>query len=96
MIERRHSAAGDHHQRGRGGVRGHGNQADIGLARGQLRSAARRCGVADLVELTQVAALGFVFEVPHQRSRIEEVDSRHTDAALWLEGHLLVYLGCQQ
>jgi hypothetical protein len=23
------------------------------------------------------------------------MDSRHTDAALWLEGHLLVYLGCQ-
>ena len=42
------------------------------------------------------AALGLVLEVPHQRSRIEEVDGRHTDAALALEGHSLVYLGCQQ
>jgi hypothetical protein len=37
-----------------------------------------------------------VLEVPHQRSRIEEMNRRHTNAAFELAGHSLVYLGTQR
>ena len=72
------------------------NQTDIRFAGSQLYRAAGGGCVTDLVAQTPFAALRLVLEVPHQRSRIEEVNSRHTNAALALEGHSLVYLGCQQ
>jgi hypothetical protein len=75
---------------------GNGNQADIRITRSQFPSAAGWCGIADLVALAQITAPGLVLEVPHQRSRIEEMNRRHTNAAFELAGHSLVYLGTQR
>jgi hypothetical protein len=63
------------------------NQADIRFAGRQFYRATGGSCVTDLVAQTPFTALGLVLEVPHERSRIEEVDGRHSNAALHVAGH---------
>lgn len=72
VIERRDGASGDDGEIG--GERGDWDEAEIGAAGEQFGGAERRLRVMELIALGEVAGQRRVFEVPHKRSGIEEVD----------------------
>jgi len=55
--------------------RGDGNQAEVGAPCEEFGSAKRRLRVMEFVALREFGGQRWVFEVPHQRSGVEKVDS---------------------
>ena len=78
MIERGDGAARDDSELGR--ERGYRDEAEIGASGEQVICAARRKSVVDVVSLGECGVAWRVFEVPHERCGIEEVDGGDAEA----------------
>ena len=76
-IERCDGAAGDDGERGRKGR--DGDEAEVGAAGEEFVGAQRGLGVMDGVTLGERGVARRVFEVPHERCGIEEVDGGDAD-----------------
>ena len=72
VVERGDGAAGDDGERR--GEGGDGDEAEVGLTGEELLSAKRWLGVVDGVTGGEVGVVRRVFEVPHERGGVEEVD----------------------
>ena len=78
VVERGDGAAGDDGERG--GEGGDGNEAEVGAAFVQFDGALRGVGVVELIALGEGGISGRVFEVPHERGGVEEVDGCDAEA----------------
>ena len=76
-VERGDGAAGDDGERGREG--GDGDEAEVGAAFVEFDGALRGLGVVELIALGEGGVRGWVFEVPHERGGVEEVDGGDTE-----------------
>ena len=77
MVERGDGAAGDDGEVG--GEGGDGDEAEIGAAGEEFFGAQGGLGVVEVVALGECGGEGWVFEVPHERSGVEEVDGGDAD-----------------
>jgi hypothetical protein len=59
--------------------RSDGNESKIGATGKELVGTESRCGVMELIVFGQCGGERRMLEVPHERSRIEEVDGGYAD-----------------
>ena len=78
MVERGNGAAGDDGEVGR--QRGDGDEAKVGAVGEQVFRTERRKRVVEMVALGEFGILRRVFEVPHERRGVEEVDGGDAEA----------------
>lgn len=81
FVERGDGAAGDDGEIGRKG--GDGDESEIGAGCEEFVGAERGLGVMEGVALGESGGKGWVFEVPHEGSGVEEVDGGDAEFADW-------------
>ena len=81
FVERGDGAARDDGERRR--ERGDGDEAEVGACGEKLVGAEGRLGVVEGVALGEIAGEGWMFEVPHEGSGIEEVDGGDAELVRW-------------
>ena len=77
MAERSDSAAGNNGKVGR--ESGDGNEAEIGASSEEFFRTKGGLRVMEAVALGQFGRERWVFKVPHERGRVEEVDGGYAD-----------------
>ena len=81
FVERGDGAAGDDGERGR--ERRDGNEAEVGACGEEFVGTEGRLGVVERVALGEGGCEGWMFEVPHEGSGVEEVDGGDTEPVGW-------------